>query len=291
MKISEKRKPLGSICGHWQSLTAPPPLLPTSNPFFSTFQLLHFSTKKVILTFPFCLFQIGLYMSFLLPFTIPLSGQYTLQTGREAGISGAGLGLWATGNWLVPKAQPFSEKEIASLDAADVWKPDRWVTRQWSIPAQKASDKFLFGSLVVPAALYLDSPGRAQAGKIGLITLESYILNAGLTTLTKKLTLRPRPYLYNVEVPLSVKQHSDSRYSFFSGHTSFSATAFFLSAKLYNDLYPDSNGRPYVWATAAAIPAITGYLRVRGGKHYLTDVLAGYAVGALIGILVPEMHR
>ena len=36
---------------------------------------------------------------------------------------------------------------------------------------------------------------------------------------------------------------------------------------------------------------MTAYLRVRAGKHFLTDVIAGYAVGATIGILVPHLHR
>ena len=65
----------------------------------------------------------------------------------------------------------------------------------------------------------------------------------------------------------------------------------FLTAKMYHDFYPESDARPYVWASAALIPAITGYLRVRGGKHYLTDVLVGYGVGAAIGILVPQLHK
>ena len=67
------------------------------------------------------------------------------------------------------------------------------------------------------------------------------------------------------------------------------STMTFLSAKMYHDFYPDSNARPYVWASAALIPAVTGYLRIRGGKHYLTDVLVGYGVGTLVGVLVANM--
>ncbi len=41
----------------------------------------------------------------------------------------------------------------------------------------------------------------------------------------------------------------------------------------------------------AGLPALTGYLRIRAGKHYPSDVLAGYALGALIGYAVPALHR
>jgi membrane-associated phospholipid phosphatase len=48
---------------------------------------------------------------------------------------------------------------------------------------------------------------------------------------------------------------------------------------------------PYVWATAAAFPLVTGILRLTAGKHYPSDVLVGYLVGAATGILVPFAHQ
>ena len=39
------------------------------------------------------------------------------------------------------------------------------------------------------------------------------------------------------------------------------------------------------------IPAITGYLRVKAGKHYPTDTIAGYLLGATAGILIPQLHK
>jgi len=52
-----------------------------------------------------------------------------------------------------------------------------------------------------------------------------------------------------------------------------------------------SRWKPIVWTAAATIPAITGYLRVRGGRHFPTDVIGGYIVGAAVGCLVPHLHR
>ena len=45
------------------------------------------------------------------------------------------------------------------------------------------------------------------------------------------------------------------------------------------------------WISAATIPAAMGVLRVRSGRHFPTDVITGYAVGALLGWAVPYIHR
>ena len=60
---------------------------------------------------------------------------------------------------------------------------------------------------------------------------------------------------------------------------------------MFDDLYTTSNARRYLWATAAIVPAIQGYLRVRAGKHFVTDVVVGYLIGAAVGLLVPSLHR
>jgi membrane-associated phospholipid phosphatase len=39
------------------------------------------------------------------------------------------------------------------------------------------------------------------------------------------------------------------------------------------------------------VAALTGYLRIAGDKHYMSDVLTGAAVGSAIGYMVPRLHR
>jgi membrane-associated phospholipid phosphatase len=83
----------------------------------------------------------------------------------------------------------------------------------------------------------------------------------------------------------------DARESFFSGHTSTTAAFAFSTAKIWSDHHVGSRWQPWVWVGAAAVPLTTGILRIRAGKHFPSDVLAGMAVGALCGWLVPELHR
>ena len=80
------------------------------------------------------------------------------------------------------------------------------------------------------------------------------------------------------------------RRSFLSGHTSNTAAMTFFFAKVFTDTHPDVKNKAIVWSVAAAIPAAIGYLRFEAGRHFPTDVLAGYALGAAIGYLVPALH-
>ena len=65
----------------------------------------------------------------------------------------------------------------------------------------------------------------------------------------------------------------------------------FMTAKIYQDYNPGKKSVPWVWAAAAVVPAATGIMRQQAGKHFWTDVVLGYALGAAIGVLVPELHR
>jgi hypothetical protein len=235
------------------------------------------------------------YILLLLLFPILLTAQtpYNLNTGRELGIVGASAGMNGLAAYLDAKTRILQPEEIEQLDASKIWGIDRWATQNFSVSAQKSSDKFLYGSFILPFTLMLDEPGRQNFGEVGIIYLETLLLNFGATNLTKSAVRRPRPFMYNPsdEIPMSLKMKKSAQYSFFSGHTSFTAAMSFLTAKLHHDFYPDSKASPVIWGLAAAIPAFTGIQRIRGGKHFLTDVLVGYAVGATIGILVPELHK
>src|SRR5690606_25847619 len=76
-----------------------------------------------------------------------------------------------------------------------------------------------------------------------------------------------------------------------AGHVAATGAATFFFAKVFSDFNPDHWATPYIWAAAAAVPAWVAYLRIESGNHYLTDSMLGYAVGALSGILVPELHK
>ena len=126
---------------------------------------------------------------------------------------------------------------------------------------------------------------------LAVIGLEANLINYLIGDMTKIAVGRIRPYVYNPDVDLELKLEKKARKSFFSGHTSFSAVNSFFIAKVFSDYYPDSKWKYVVWTASSLIPAWTGVERVLAGKHFPSDVIAGYAIGALTGYFIPQMHK
>jgi undecaprenyl-diphosphatase len=99
----------------------------------------------------------------------------------------------------------------------------------------------------------------------------SLLGGAALTLLVKRRIRRPRP----IESWLLHGQGAD-RYSFPSGH----AVRWGIIAAW------SSRFVPYGTLVAWTLALWTGWSRVHLGIHYVGDVLAGYAAGALVGWLV-----
>lgn len=236
----------------------------------------------------------GILIIAILLGSIPsLFGQspYELNWKKELPIILAtGVGLTTT--VAIYKDYPVHDAaSLTLLDDSEIIDFDRTALNNWSPKAGNASDFFFYGSAILPLSLLLDADIRANYKHAGIILGESLLLTEGLTGFTKVLTKRNRPFVYNDDVPLDKKTTKSARMSFFSGHTSTVAVLSFGTAKVFLDHHPDSKLKPVIWAAAATLPAITGYLRVKAGKHYPTDVIAGYGIGALVGFFVPMLHR
>ncbi|MGM9648368.1 MAG: phosphatase PAP2 family protein [Butyricicoccaceae bacterium] len=126
--------------------------------------------------------------------------------------------------------------------------------------------------IAAAAALILNAPSR-QVGELMLISLA---VCAFLTNIAIKLPIRrARPFERIGELCVLVKLPRD--YSFPSGHTSAS----FAAARILMLAAPGSA------ALAALVFAILmGISRMYVGVHYLTDVLAGMALGIFTSQLV-----
>ena len=216
---------------------------------------------------------------------------YQLTWATDAPIVGSGLVLGGVSIWLDARKPHLTEAAVLALKPQDVPRFDRFTTQLWSVPAQKTSDYFMYGAMALPFTLLLDEPMRRDFGTVAPIAAETFLATAALTALTKNIAQRNRPYTYNPNLSIAQRTDDDATASFFSGHTSISAAMSFMTAKMYSDYHPDSPAKPYIWAAAAAIPLVTAYLRVKGGKHFPSDVLVGYLVGAGLGILIPELHK
>ena len=189
------------------------------------------------------------------------------------------------------KLSLLTEAQIIDFENQNINFFERWPTTQRSESFNKASDVLLYSSQIIPGVLTLvDKSMRKDFLKIGVLYSQTFIVNLGLTAFVKNTARRARPFVYNTDVPIDEKMTKSARTSFYSGHTSETAAMCFLTARLYADYNPKSKWKPLVWTLAAITPAVTGYMRMRAGKHFPTDVAVGYAMGASVGYFLPKIH-
>ncbi|MFK7904015.1 MAG: phosphatase PAP2 family protein [Chitinophagales bacterium] len=217
---------------------------------------------------------------------------YELDFKREMLLLGiGGIGSLTAIHLHKTKIGPLTVEEINGLNANDVNAFDRSATENWSTHAAKQSDYFLYTSAALPFTTLAATKIRKDVFIIGTMFTETVFINLALTDYAKFIARRYRPLVYHPNVPLDTKQSTGAQLAFFSGHAAGSASLCFFTAKILNDYYPNSKLKPLIWGTAATIPAITSYLRYKAGKHFPTDVIAGYLVGASVGYLIPTLHK
>ena len=223
--------------------------------------------------------------------SVQTTGQYyDVSWKKDIAPITLGVGLLTLGGIVQSNAEGASLEDIRSLRKDDLFFLDRGATDNNSSTAQKLSDVVLYSAIAYPFVTFVSSKCRANTKAILVMTAEVAFLTGGVTSIFKGAVGRYRPFNYNPEIEESIKLSSESRKSFISGHTSSVAALTFLTARIITDLHPDIKNKGLIWFGAIATPAVLGYLRVRAGRHFPTDVMAGYAVGAAIGYFIPQLH-
>jgi membrane-associated phospholipid phosphatase len=221
----------------------------------------------------------------------PLQAQpFSLDWKREAWISGAGLSFLAANMGLSAGLQPLDQTALSSLNPQDIARFDRSAAFRYSPDAGQRSYIALASAGALAGAAGLLTPSRDWP-VLGLIWLETNLTTLGGTLAFKNGVRRTRPFVYNPAAPPDLKTQKDARRAFFSGHTSLAAANTFFAAQVFEGYFPESRLRPLIWGLAAVIPAWTSAERYLAGKHFPSDLLAGYAWGALCGWLIPRLHR
>lgn len=214
---------------------------------------------------------------------------YQLDKSREIILLGTGGVLGITGLALINNIQPLTFEEISQLDPSDINSFDRDAVGSYR--DYLAGDLLLYGSLLLPLTFLSNQKMKRDWMILGVIGLEVLLLQAGVNAVVKGLTQRIRPYVYDPNTHLSKKTSKDAKLSFYSGHTSTTASMSFFTAKVFSDYLPDGASKTLIWMAAAIYPAVAGYLRVASAKHFATDVIVGYCMGAMFGYFIPELHR
>ncbi len=184
---------------------------------------------------------------------------------------------------------PASELNPSELNINDVNSFDRLFGMSYNKGSDIASDILVLGLMALPATLAINQSWR-DIGIISAMYAETLLISYSLKELVKGCVTRYRPYNY-FDYPDSDFNNSNSADSFFSGHTSlaFSSAAFFTT--VFSSYHPDSPLKYVVGGGSFALAATVSILRMTSGKHFMTDVVAGAAIGSLIGWFIPFLHR
>jgi undecaprenyl-diphosphatase len=152
------------------------------------------------------------------------------------------------------------------------WRPPQWL-RLWMLAATRGGDGWLWYALGLAVALY-GGPHRFHS-----LLAATLAVAAGIATFLelKRAFKRKRPCA--LEPHCWADLLPPDQFSFPSGHT---ITAFAMAVSLA-EFYPAA--LPGLFFIAASVAAS----RVVLGMHFLSDVLAGAAIGATLGALAAAL--
>ncbi|MCG8554592.1 MAG: phosphatase PAP2 family protein [Proteobacteria bacterium] len=220
------------------------------------------------------------------------------QAGRDLGLEpsrAAGLGsgelilAWSSFGAGLAGAQVFESMLVPSRPRwRGGWGPDdalRDALRWGSITtAERVSSGWTLS--VVLGGLFMAPLGSEHPyGHQAALVAEAAGFTALATGLIKAAVGRQRPY---ARFATRASRGRNDNASFPSGDTSWSFAVAVSNASLLGREHPEQ--APLIWASSLSAAGIAGYLRLAADRHYLSDVMAGAALGSAFGLLVPLLH-
>jgi undecaprenyl-diphosphatase len=211
---------------------------------------------------------------------------FALDPLRDGALVGGGLVLYGSSLYLqsikpAPNPSDINPVNIPFFDRAYPSNPSTTLTT--------LGDDISIALAALPLVLL---PGRTggEILTLGVMYGETLELAYSVDSLLKSAIVRYRPYAYSTT---TLADFSNVRIteSFPSANSSLAFAAAVFSGYAFDELYPDSSLRFWVWASGlGAATAVSGLL-VAGGDHFVSDVVAGAVIGAASGFLVPLFHE
>lgn len=169
---------------------------------------------------------------------------------------------------------------LAAYDrAVAVWLAGHrqpWLTTTMRVITVLGTSWIMIAAVVVAAALPAPRSRRIRNAVVAFTVVTGTGL---LVEVIKTLMGRGRPAVGGALTPAF-------GYAFPSGHAAQVLATFGVVAYLLAGTLTRTAARVAVWATAGAVVLLVGFSRLYLGAHWLTDVLAGYALAAAWTITV-----
>jgi membrane-associated phospholipid phosphatase len=208
-------------------------------------------------------------------------------------------GAIALGTWALYGASELAKGSLAptncrwcSVNGLDAWARERLVLG-YVDQARTASDVLAYAivpvGMVAHQVLAARAAGNTREGWVDVVLVaEAAGIAMDVNQIVKFAAGRQRPFVHygNYSSP-GPRSDPDDNLSFYSGHATFtfavaSAAGTISSLRGYRSA-------PWVWGVGMTLATATGYFRIAGDKHYLTDVLMGAGTGIAAGIAIPRL--
>jgi hypothetical protein len=187
-----------------------------------------------------------------------------------------------------------SDQQVNLINSIDRWALDQNTSnRDLYI---NISDYGEIAVFLLPGLLIIDKKIRKDWFDILLMYVEGHTITFtfyNYSPLGPTFQNRCRPFVYYPELGDDYRMNNNnSRNSFFSGHVGSCAYSTFFMAKVYCDYHPELGAKKYLLYLAASVPpAVIAFARVKSLAHFPSDVAVGFGLGAVIGIVIPELHK
>lgn len=226
----------------------------------------------------------------LLTTLLPLASQtFELSPKKDGIILGTSISLCATNLFLDKVLDIDDEKIKESFDKDDINFIDKKFMQKYSKSLDFTGDLFVAASVLTPAVLLTTE--KDQWFTIATMYAETILVAHGIKEFGKLIVQRPRPYMYFEDYPTEDVKDGDWNKSFPSGHTTFAFAGATFASYTFSNYYPESKLKLPIIVASYSLATTTAILRMASGNHYLTDVLAGAAIGTFSGFIVPWLHK
>ncbi len=201
-------------------------------------------------------------------------------------LAGGGLAVYGGSLYLqsikpAPNASAVDPASIPFFDKAYPANPSSTLT--------SVGD---YTSIAMAALPLILLPGRSGSDilTLGVMYAETLEVAYSLDSILKSTIVRYRPYAYSTSTPADFSTSYVSA-SFPSANSTLAFAATSFAGYAFGELYPDSKLLPWIWASGLGLSAAVSTFLVAGGNHFISDTVAGAAIGAASGILVPLLHE
>ncbi|NMC72329.1 MAG: phosphatase PAP2 family protein [Myxococcales bacterium] len=222
------------------------------------------------------------------------AGELRIDLGWDLGLT-----LGVGGGWIASEAlKGYLAPDVCRWCEGNAFDDGARGALRWDDTAAADTTSYVLGFALLPAmvlgvnaASARDAGAAVQGAEDLLLVTEAVAFASALNQATKFLVGRERPFVHALaaEDKGRTDNPADNNVSFFSGHTTLAFAVAVSGATVATLRGYDT--APYLWVIGGLMALGTGYLRIAADRHYLSDVLVGAAVGALVGWAVPWLHR